>query len=221
MTADMHKVGSVTLALPITMAAARKTPTNVVHLSVERGPHRGITQREIKRRAVEMIGALQLQNIELSIVLTDDKGIHKLNKVYRDKDRPTDVLAFAMREGDFGTLAGGVLGDVIVSVETARKQASERGVSVLEEVTMLCAHGLLHLLGWDHDTTLKDRRMRAETDRLCLAAAPKTPPDAVSVPSTARPQGFQQGRKRAPKRASKRALTQNLSRQIGKRRTRK
>lgn len=161
-----------------------------------------------------MIGVLQLHNIEVSIVLTDDKSIHKLNKVYRGKDRPTDVLAFAMREGDFGALAGGVLGDVIVSVETARKQASERAVSVLEEVTMLTAHGLLHLLGWDHTTPAEDRRMRAETARLCSAAAPKTPP------STARPQ-VRHPPTKARREPSKRALTQNLSRQIGKRSTRK
>jgi probable rRNA maturation factor len=122
------------------------------------------------RRVKAMIGALQLKDVEVSILLTDSKRIQELNKVYRHKDRPTDVLAFAMREGDFGTLAGGVLGDVIVSVEVARKQAAERGVTVLDEVTMLTAHGLLHLLGWDHDTPAKDRRMRAETDRLCQAA---------------------------------------------------
>jgi probable rRNA maturation factor len=117
-----------------------------------------------------MIDELQLQNREISFVLTDDKRIHQLNKVYRDKDRPTDVLAFAMQEGELAELAGAVLGDVIVSVPTARKQADERGASVLDEVTMLLAHGLLHLLGWDHDTPAKDRRMRAETDRLCRAA---------------------------------------------------
>ncbi len=102
--------------------------------------------------------------------------MHQLNKIYRKKDRPTDVLAFAMREGDFGGLAGEVLGDVIISVPTARKQAEERGAHVLDEVTMLAAHGLLHLLGWDHDTPAKDRRMRAETDRLCRAAAPVRKP---------------------------------------------
>jgi probable rRNA maturation factor len=118
-----------------------------------------------------MIALLQLEKSEVSFLLTDDKRVHQLNKDYRHKDRPTDVLAFAMREGDFGGLAGDVLGDVIVSIPTARRQAEERDVPVLEEVTMLVAHGLLHLLGWDHDTPAKDRRMRAETDRLCLAAA--------------------------------------------------
>jgi probable rRNA maturation factor len=119
-----------------------------------------------------MIDLLQLQNSEVSFVLTDNKTIHTLNREYRRIDRPTDVLAFAMREGEFGELAGTTLGDVVVSVEAARKQAKGRGVSVLDEVTMLLAHGLLHLLGWDHDTPAKDRRMRRETERLCNAAQP-------------------------------------------------
>jgi probable rRNA maturation factor len=118
-----------------------------------------------------MIRALQLDKAEVSFVLTDDERIHQLNKLYRGKDRPTDVLAFAMHEGEFASLAGHVLGDVIVSVPTARKQALSSRTPVLDEVTMLLAHGLLHLLGWDHETAAKDRRMRAETARLCAAAA--------------------------------------------------
>lgn len=119
-----------------------------------------------------MIQVLQLDKAEVSFVLTDDKRIHELNKIYRGKNRPTDVLAFAMHEGEFGALAGRVLGDVIVSVPTARKQALSGRTPVLDEVTMLLAHGLLHLLGWDHETAAKDRRMRTETARLCAAAAP-------------------------------------------------
>jgi probable rRNA maturation factor len=142
-----------------------------VSVSVERGPHRGLLRSEIVRRIHAMVDDLQLHNREISFLLTDDKRIHQLNKVYRDKDRPTDVLAFAMHEGELAELAGPVLGDVIVSVPTARKQADERKVSLLDEVTMLLAHGLLHLLGWDHETLSKDRRMRAETDRLCGVAA--------------------------------------------------
>jgi probable rRNA maturation factor len=144
-------------------------------LTIERGPHRGIERAEIKRRIFAMIKLLQLEKLEVSFLLTDDERIHQLNKVYRHKDRPTDVLAFAMREGAHGELAGDVLGDVIVSIPTARRQASERGAALVDEVTMLLAHGLLHLLGWDHDTAAKDRRMRAETDRLCAAAAPAKP----------------------------------------------
>jgi probable rRNA maturation factor len=145
-----------------------------IALSIEKGPHEGITRVEILRRLKAMIRLLQLNKAEVSFVLTDDKSVHELNKIYRGKDRPTDVLAFAMHEGEFGALAGHVLGDVIVSVPTARKQAHSCRTPVLEEVTMLLAHGLLHLLGWDHDTEAKDRRMRKETARLCAAAAPPT-----------------------------------------------
>ncbi len=128
----------------------------------------------VKRRAGAMLALLQLEKAELSLVLSDDDQIHQLNKVYRGKDRPTDVLAFAMREGDFGrlheTLPSHLLGDVIVSIPTARRQAKAAKRDVLAEITMLVAHGLLHLLGWDHETKAKDKAMRAETDRLVAAA---------------------------------------------------
>jgi probable rRNA maturation factor len=146
-----------------------------VRLTIERGPHEGLVRSEILRRARAMVQLLQLEKEELSLVLTDDEQIRKLNRLYRRKDRPTDVLAFAQREGELASLAGSILGDVIVSVPTARKQATRAARALVDEVTMLVAHGLLHLLGWDHDTPAKDRRMRAETDRLCAAAAPPVP----------------------------------------------
>jgi len=151
-----------------------------IAFTVEQGPHEGLARAELLRRVRAMIRLLQLDKAEVSIVLTNDEHIHQLNKIYRHKDRPTDVLAFAMHEGEFGALAGHVLGDVIVSVETARKQAHARRRPVLDEVTMLLAHGLLHLLGWDHRTDAEDRRMRAETSRLCAAAAKPSPRRAVS-----------------------------------------
>jgi probable rRNA maturation factor len=93
---------------------------------------------------------------------------------YRGKDRPTDVLAFPMREGDFGRLHAGLparlLGDVVLSIPTATRQAKAARKAPLAEMTMLLAHGVLHLLGWDHDTKAKERAMFAETDRLVAAA---------------------------------------------------
>jgi probable rRNA maturation factor len=134
-----------------------------------------------------MCAALQLRQGELSIVLTDDTQIRKLNASYRQKDKATDVLAFAMREGEGGELAGGILGDVVVSVDTARNQAARAGHDLLTEVTMLLAHGLLHLLGWDHDTRIKDALMRAETARLCgIAAADVKTPRRRKRPSPTR-----------------------------------
>jgi probable rRNA maturation factor len=140
-----------------------------VRLVAEGGPHAGVSRVDVSRRARAMLAALQMQKAELSVVLTTDNQIAKLNAIYRKKTRPTDVLAFAQREGEPGGRAE-LLGDVIISVETARRQAAGRGWDLLSEITMLLAHGLLHLLGWDHATPAEDRRMRAETERLCEAA---------------------------------------------------
>ncbi|MGL5804466.1 MAG: rRNA maturation RNase YbeY, partial [Xenococcaceae cyanobacterium] len=88
---------------------------------------------------------------------TDDREIQALNARYRERDRPTDVLAFACLEVDVPQPAEELfkneplyLGDIIISVETARSQAKERGHELNYELTWLAAHGLLHLLGWDH-----------------------------------------------------------------------
>jgi probable rRNA maturation factor len=122
------------------------------------------------RGARAMLEALRMTECELSILLTGDSQIAVLNRVYRKKNRPTDVLAFAQREGEHGDRSGALLGDVVLSVETAKRQAQARGATLASELTMLLAHGLLHLLGWDHETPSKDRRMRRETARLTAAA---------------------------------------------------
>lgn len=87
---------------------------------------------------------------EVSLVLCDDAFIHPLNRDHRGKDRPTDVLAFAQREGAFAFLEDRLLGDVIISVETAQRQADERGHALTKELEILLVHGILHLLGFDH-----------------------------------------------------------------------
>jgi probable rRNA maturation factor len=93
---------------------------------------------------------------EASLLLTDDAQIQALNSQYRQKDRPTDVLAFASLEIDF-PLPTEIflteplyLGDIIISVETAARQAQQNGYSLRQELAWLAAHGFLHLLGWDH-----------------------------------------------------------------------
>lgn len=122
-----------------------------------------------------MLAALDLDAAELSIALTDDEEIHELNRVFRRRDKPTDVLAFAMREGvatgERPKEAHEMLGDVVVSVETARRQAARRGRTLEAEVRVLLAHGLLHLVGYDHETKKKARVMGAKTRLLCRAAA--------------------------------------------------
>ncbi len=92
---------------------------------------------------------------ELSLRLTDDEEIQNLNREFRSKDQPTDVLSFAALEVDFSYLHLPVeeplgLGDIIISVETAARQAEIQGHSIEIELIWLASHGLLHLLGWDH-----------------------------------------------------------------------
>lgn len=113
-----------------------------------------------------MLAALGLPRAEVSILLCDDATIHELNRTYRRKNKPTDVLAFALREGENAHLAGDMLGDVVISIDTARRQAEEHDRSLADEVRFLLAHGILHLVGYDHATKAEERRMMALTDAL-------------------------------------------------------
>lgn len=115
-----------------------------------------------------MLGALGLENAELSVLLSDDAQIHALNLRHRAKDRPTDVLAFPLQED--GAPPGPWLGDVVISLDTAQRQADSRRRPLLEEVRFLLAHGLLHLVGYDHDTRPRKREMDAMARRLVRSA---------------------------------------------------
>jgi probable rRNA maturation factor len=141
-------------------------------VTIEAAVRGELGKAEIVRRVNAMLACLQLPTSEVSVLLTDDIQMRKLNRTYRGKDRPTDVLAFSLREGEFSSLAGELLGDLVVSVPTARRQAADARRDLLDEVTLLLAHGLLHLLGYDHDTPAKDRVMRREARRLVEAAGP-------------------------------------------------
>jgi probable rRNA maturation factor len=113
-----------------------------------------------------MLRALDLADAELSILLCDDETIRDLNRRFRKKDKPTDVLAFPMQQGPGPGGDVTLLGDVVISVPTAARQAAERDRPIIEEVTFLLAHGLLHLLGYDHRTEREERAMTARTEAL-------------------------------------------------------
>lgn len=123
-----------------------------------------------------MLRALALPDAELSVLLTDDAAIHVLNREHRRKDRPTDVLAFPMQEVRAPRpeprlpQPRGILGDVVISLDTAERQARARRRPLIEEVRFLLAHGLLHLVGYDHATPGEKRQMTGETRRLVRAA---------------------------------------------------
>ncbi len=115
-----------------------------------------------------MLEELELEDAELSVLLTDDPGIHRLNHRYRGKDRPTDVLAFELDGADVSGRTRS-LGDVVISLDTAARQAKTKGRPVMAEVTLLLAHGLLHLVGYDHARPAQKRRMDAMTRHLIAA----------------------------------------------------
>jgi len=120
----------------------------------------------LKRRARAMLGAVGHARSELSIALVGDEEIAALNGSWRGKPRPTDVLSFSLLEGEGQLHRGALLGDVVISVETAAGQAASRHRSLDEEVARLLIHGLLHLLGHDHERDDDARRMNAEQRRL-------------------------------------------------------
>jgi len=102
-------------------------------------------------------------------VFVDDAYIQGLNQQYRGIDAPTDVLSFAMQEGEpFPEEGELILGDVVISLETARRQASEYGHSLAREVAYLAVHGVLHLLGYDHGGE-DDRRVMRNKEEEILA----------------------------------------------------
>ncbi len=112
------------------------------------------------RSARRLLRALDLRHGELSLLLVSDGEMRRLNRRWRGRDRPTDVLAFAQAEGPGGA-PDGMLGDVVISVDTARRQAAERGETLGREAERLLVHGVLHLLGYDHErSTAEARRMQ-------------------------------------------------------------
>jgi probable rRNA maturation factor len=132
--------------------------TDVDAHALERLAHRALEAEDVSKPA------------ELSIVLADDATVHALNREYRNTDAPTDVLSFGQEEeGDAFVRpddASRHLGDVIISIDTARRQAEESGISMQDEVSHLLVHGILHLLGYDHELPDDEQIMRAREDAI-------------------------------------------------------
>ena len=135
------------------------------------GPPRGVGLPEIdagrlRTRARGVLKQLGHVRSELSVALVDDAEMRELNGAWRGKPRPTDVLAFSMLEGEGAEHRRRLLGDVVISVETAAAQAAARHRGLDEELTRLLIHGLLHLIGYDHESDAEARVMEAEQRRL-------------------------------------------------------
>jgi len=102
---------------------------------------------------------------EISILILDDPQIEKLNQQYLNRQGPTNVIAFAMREGEFPDLTPDLLGDVVISTDTAAREAQVASMSMERRFNELLVHGILHLMGYDHETSEKDARIMEEKSR--------------------------------------------------------
>jgi probable rRNA maturation factor len=144
-----------------------------VHLRKRRGLP-AVDTRKLRQKARRLMKLLAIEDKELSILLTGDEEMTELNRAFRNRNRTTDVLAFSQLEGERGELHPQILGDVVISLQTARRQANERKHTLMDELIVLLVHGTLHLLGHEHERT--DRRtaaaMRREQMRLVDLLSP-------------------------------------------------
>ena len=110
---------------------------------------------------------LECETQELSVLLADDRKIRTLNKQYRSQDRATDVLSFSQNEGEENKPNSHLMGDVVISIVTAKRQAAEHGLTLEEEIVLLLIHGILHLLGFDHERSNEEAcHMKQKTREL-------------------------------------------------------
>ncbi len=136
---------------------------------------------EVKDEHIELVEKLlqhaaKVENIEegseVSITFVTNEAIHEINREYRDKDQPTDVISFAleeMGEGEVQIIGEGIpriLGDIIISTDRTREQAEEYGHSFERELGFLAVHGFLHLLGYDHMTEQDEKEMFGKQDEI-------------------------------------------------------
>ena len=114
-----------------------------------------IQRRKIRSTVVKLLKIMDLANNELSITFVDDNAIKQLNLRYLQRDNPTNVLSFSLQEGEYGNINPHILGDIVISTETAQRDAIKGELSLSEEIDFLIIHGLLHLLGFNHEKTTK------------------------------------------------------------------
>ena len=105
----------------------------------------------IKHSSDKILRTLENEDSEISLTFVDDAGITEINRQYLGRNYPTNVIAFSMNEGEFGDVNPNLLGDIIISTETALRDAEGGGLSLEDELDYLIIHGVLHLLGYDHE----------------------------------------------------------------------
>ncbi|MHB8122028.1 MAG: rRNA maturation RNase YbeY [Desulfuromonadaceae bacterium] len=111
-----------------------------------------LKNRQLKKVAVRILDALGCpEETELSVSIVGDRSMRVINREYLGKDRPTNVISFSLQEGDCGGINPHALGDVLISADTAAREAEEGGMAFFERLSFLLLHGILHLCGYDHE----------------------------------------------------------------------
>ena len=136
-----------------------------VQIDNRQGKHR-ISKKKIRQTAKVILNALDCPDAELSILLVDDQQIAQLNRQDLNREGPTNVIAFPMRGGRFEKISPDLLGDVVISVETAQREGEKAGLNMQKRFDQLLIHGILHLLGYDDHTPRGRKKMREKEKEL-------------------------------------------------------
>jgi probable rRNA maturation factor len=147
-----------------------------INISIKRNMDLPVDKNWLERIARRVLEDESIaSSAEMGLLITDSKTIQKLNRIYRGQDKPTDVLAFQMTpdmnqepEGSFVSPPDGIrhLGEVVISYPQAVKQAQEQGHGVTRELALLIVHGILHLLGYDHELPEEEQKMRDKENEI-------------------------------------------------------
>ncbi|PKN06397.1 MAG: rRNA maturation RNase YbeY [Deltaproteobacteria bacterium HGW-Deltaproteobacteria-7] len=127
-----------------------------------------LERRKIRGTVLRILKILNCADKEISISFVDDEGIKQLNKQYLGKDKSTNVLSFSLQEGEYGNINPQILGDIVISTQTALRDAVKGKLTVEQEIDFLMIHGILHLLGYNHENTTKEetKKMRQKEKEL-------------------------------------------------------
>lgn len=142
---------------------SRQTPARLDISVINRQRRAKISPTKVRGLVRKVLMREGIRGGEVSVLFVGDRRMRELNRMFRGADRATDVLAFSFREGERGEPETNLLGDVVISVPTAEKQAAREGHSLEAELTILLIHGVLHLAGYDHERSSGEaRRMRRQ-----------------------------------------------------------
>jgi probable rRNA maturation factor len=129
-------------------------------------PYKNITRQIIKKIAAVTVERLDIRNAFITIIVTDDAYIRNINREFRGLNEPTDVISFSNRENPFPEIdpSQEEIGDIYISLERAERQSHEYRETLLDEVKRLIIHGILHLIGYDHERSDEDEELMLQKE---------------------------------------------------------